>query len=98
MLRSKGWTQQGSTWTVPQREIHDHVHTAACTAQSCGETARFICGPICVREVRRGGEKGECLGHFVPSRDALIAYSLRRKHLKEAAKRGTPLDEEEEAR
>lgn len=71
-----------------------HIHTATCTQESCGAVLFFCVGDHCIRALRQDPEHRACVGHLLPTRAALVEYSLRRKGLKTAAAPGTPLEDD----
>ncbi len=99
ILTDAGWVQDGDLWRAPGRPSGigaTHVHSATCTSDTCGADAVFVCGgSFCIR-AERNGEHRPCRGHRLPSREALIQYSLERRGLHAAAPAGTPLEDEQQ--
>lgn len=93
-LRDRGWIRDGGSWIRPQLERGSHVHSASCTDDSCGDVVFFCQGGICLRLLRRTEERRPCDGHRVPTRAALVEYSLNRKGLTKSSPAGTPLEDE----
>ena len=93
-MRTAGWTFDAGAWHRPAAATGQHIHTGTCTVESCGPTATFQCGSVCIRAIRRGSPPTPCEGHRLPSRKRLEEYSLERKGLPAAAPRGAPIEEE----
>lgn len=94
-LRDAGWTYEEGIWVRPRTTASEHMHSASCTVESCGDRAMFVCGSVCIRGIRRGDDPPiSCQGHRVPTRARLVEYALERKGLKEAAPSGTPIESE----
>ena len=92
-LLAQGWTYENGVLCRPMASVVAHVHSHICTAEVCGAGAVFYCEPTCIRVLRKTGQRQACEGHRVPTRARLIEYALRRRGLREAAARGTPLEE-----
>jgi hypothetical protein len=91
-LEAAGWVQDiDGAWRRPGLV---HMHTATCTQESCGQVLFFCVGDHCIRALRQDPEHRPCVGHLLPTRAALVEYSLRRKGLKTAAAPGTPIDDD----
>ncbi len=93
ILVERGWIREGDLLRPPAMSFAGHVHTAACTIESCGAGASFSCGPTCIRVMRKTGGREECRGHRLPPKAKLVEYSLRQRGIRESAPRGTPLEE-----
>jgi hypothetical protein len=90
-LLAAGWIQDDhGGWRRPGLV---HMHSATCTQESCGPVLFFCVGDHCLRALRQDPEHRPCVGHLVPTRAALVEYSLRRKGKTAAAPAGTPIDD-----
>lgn len=94
-LRERGWERASDgAMHPPASATPGHIHSAACTAESCGPDTVFVCGTVCRRAARKG-IRSACGGHRVPSRAALVEHALRRKGLTQSAPRGAPLEDDD---
>ena len=93
-LRERGWQPDGDGVWRRSSTAPGHMHSATCTQESCGAVLFFCVGDHCIRALRVDVEHRPCVGHLVPTRAALVEYSLRRKGLKAAAAPGTPIDDD----